>query len=102
VPELREGVEGRDVQRGGGEVNRYLAFGGDHYYPAGGWNDFRGSAATPDEAAQLASQGWSPGTDYASPFDWWQVIDGETGEQIASNAQPLRTEPGVSSAADSS
>lgn len=50
---------------------RYLVFAFDSYYPAGGWNDFRGSYETPEEAVEAAE---NAGRDY------WQVVDAETGE----------------------
>lgn len=52
---------------------RYLVFAGSNYYPAGGWNDYIGSADTAEDAGRAA---------IASHNDWWDVIDAETGENI--------------------
>lgn len=55
-------------------MKRYLVFSGDTYYPAGGWNDFRGDFDT-EEAALAAVD--------RKRFDWWHVIDATTGQEIA-------------------
>lgn len=48
-------------------MKRFLAFGGDQYYPSGGWADFQGSFDTKDEAlVALIAIG---------SIDWWEVID---------------------------
>jgi hypothetical protein len=54
---------------------RFLVFAGSHYYPLGGWEDFRGSAATFDDAEAAA---------IAMKCDWHQVIDMETGQEVRS------------------
>lgn len=57
------------------QLKRYLLFYGDNYYPFGGWEDFKGSFATPDEAmVGLRSSGdWS---------DWYHIVDSETGRIV--------------------
>ena len=54
-------------------MKRFLIFGGSDYYPAGGWNDFRGDFDTQDlasaEALRLA---------LACQWDWWHVVDSAT------------------------
>ena len=52
-------------------MKRYLLFRGDIYYPAGGWDDFKGSFDTLVEAAEEATKD--------SSFDWWHVVDSHTG-----------------------
>lgn len=53
-------------------MKRYLAFGGDSYYPTGGWMDFSGAFATITEAQAAVAH-----------CDWWHVIDGKTGKAVA-------------------
>jgi len=52
---------------------RYLVFGGDSYYPSGGWSDLIGSADTLEDANAAVT---------ASDNDWHSIIDMETGEQV--------------------
>lgn len=47
-------------------MDRFLLFGGDNYYPQGGWGDFKGSF-TSGEAAIREAANWG--------WDWWHVID---------------------------
>lgn len=49
----------------------YVIFAGDNYYPLGGWDDFQGSYKELLEAVEAAA---------GLRLDWWQVVDGETGE----------------------
>lgn len=51
---------------------RYLLFGGDQYYPEGGWHDFRGGFDTVEEAWRGAARGW----------DWWHIVDTSSGEIV--------------------
>lgn len=47
-------------------MKRFLVFGGDCYYPGGGWEDFRGDFDTmPDAFAAAPKYG----------KDWWHVVD---------------------------
>lgn len=58
-------------------MKRYLAFAGDTYYPAGGWDDFKGDFDTKAEAYAAVcipiTNSWR-----SHEFDWWQVIDTTT------------------------
>jgi hypothetical protein len=56
------------------EARRYALFGGDDYYPGGGWHDFLRAEATAEAAM------WREGDKCA---DWWHVIDLWTGECVA-------------------
>lgn len=58
---------------------RYFLFGGDQYYPAGGWDDFKGSFETAEDAWRAASIGW----------DWWHIVDTTSGE-IVEDSQARR------------
>jgi hypothetical protein len=56
-------------------VKRYLLFAGYYDYPSGGWNDFKGTYATPEEArADLATMGVRGTLD----TDWAHIVDSET------------------------
>lgn len=52
-------------------MKRYLAFGGDQYYPGGGWDDFVGDFDSKGEAIEAAKKG----------NGWWHVIDRDTKKQ---------------------
>jgi 3-methyladenine DNA glycosylase AlkD len=45
-------------------MKRYLAFGGDAYYPGGGWEDFKSDCDTLDQAINACRH-----------EEWWHVID---------------------------
>lgn len=64
---------------GGLSVKRYLLFAGDQYYPVGGWDDFKGSFDTPDEAVDAIRHPTEPN---GWRTDWWHVIDGTTGDEV--------------------
>jgi len=55
-------------------MKRYLLFGGDNYYPSGGWYDFIDSFDTAAEAQAAAEQ--------EHRTEWWHVIDGTTGKTV--------------------
>lgn len=60
--------------------DRFLLFGGDTYYPLGGWADFKGSFPNVKQAvAEAARWGWG----------WYQVVDLSSGEMI--DEQPKRS-----------
>ena len=63
-------------------MKRYLLFGGDCYYPAGGWDDFMGAFDTFEEARQHAGD---------HPADWQHVVDTETMKSTDLHADPLNT-----------
>lgn len=56
-------------------LKRFLYFNGYVYYPSGGWDDFKQSFDTLEEAKAHAAQ-W--------PGEWNHIVDLETGEVIES------------------
>lgn len=64
-------------------MKRFLVFAGNHYYPAGGWRDFRGgfddldSAAA--EAGRLVLEQDPDKPKGCGRFEWSQLIDLEVG-----------------------
>jgi len=50
-------------------MKRYLLFAFDHYYPAGGWSDFRGS---------FSSLRYAKATVIGMNTDRWQIVDSHT------------------------
>jgi hypothetical protein len=58
-------------------LNRYLVFTWGQYYPSGGWNDFRESFDTLEEAEEYMRRTCD------DPFYNGQVIDSTTGEEVA-------------------
>ena len=78
-------------------MHRFLVFAGSYYYPCGGWDDFRGSYATFDEAdARCQELVKSEEVDmgryvyHRSEEDWAQVVDGETGIKVESYNKEAR------------
>lgn len=54
-------------------VKRYALFSGYHYYPNGGWEDFKGFfESVEDAAASLVGK----------RADWWHVVHIATGEVV--------------------
>jgi hypothetical protein len=53
-------------------MKKYLLFLGDCYYPGGGWNDFKGSFDTIEEA-------WAA---VPPDTDWWHIVDSETASEV--------------------
>ena len=49
----------------------YYIFAGSHFYPSGGWSDFRGSCLDFDGAVLWIAK-HNPG------WDWWQIVDSAT------------------------
>jgi len=66
-------------------TTRYFVFAGEHYYPEGGMNDYRGSTTTIMEAIALVEQGQEtePGYKHRN-WDWANIAerDAETGELV--------------------
>lgn len=58
-------------------MNQYLIFAGDSYYPAGGWEDCRGSMENL-EAAKLYA--------LALKKDWVQIVDTNTQRIVWTNS----------------
>ena len=54
-------------------MKRYLVFTYDCYYPQGGWNDFRASFETLEEARKFCAD---------SRRDYKEIIDSETGLSV--------------------
>ena len=55
-------------------MKRYLLFSGYYYYPEGGWEDFRGSFDTIEEAMYFLLEKKGTGDGYWYK-DWFQVVD---------------------------
>jgi hypothetical protein len=65
-------------------MNRYAIFGGDYYYPNGGWDDLREDFETVEQAQtyvreELVTVIW--GGDMRD--QWWHIIDLNTGLKVA-------------------
>lgn len=54
-------------------MKNYLLFAGDHYYPSGGWDDFREAFETWGEADQEGK-----GLKEQHKVDWYHVVDLES------------------------
>lgn len=52
-------------------MKKYVLFGGDVFYPLGGWQDFKGDFDDIPQALNAAANG---------RWGWWQIVDLETGE----------------------
>jgi len=55
-------------------MKRYLLFCGDRYYPSGGWEDFKGSFNSIEDAI-AAAQGFAETHDSFLVCDWYHVVD---------------------------
>jgi hypothetical protein len=53
---------------------RYLLFAGCQYYPSGGWDDFKGSFDTIDEAKEQIK--------ILDIEDWWHIVDLDNLERV--------------------
>lgn len=56
-------------------LKRFLLFAGPDYYPGGGWDDFRGSFDTRQEAEDYYNAG-GPDKNYPK-WDWYHIVDME-------------------------
>lgn len=56
-------------------MNNYLLFAGDIFYPVGGWGDFIGSYSTPEEAKEAVES--------LAIINWWHIVDLETEEIVS-------------------
>ncbi len=57
-------------------MKRYMLFAGSQYYPSGGWDDFKDSFDTCEEAlvaARLQETGYKGKT--KPVYDWFHVVD---------------------------
>lgn len=57
-------------------MERYALFAGSFYYPSGGWNDFKGTYHTVQEAVDYIEAYANSDEEY----DWYHVIDLATGK----------------------
>lgn len=56
-------------------MSQFALFAGDHYYPSGGWGDFRGVFDTIDSARAAFISGQSYGQGIVYHYDWGQIVD---------------------------
>ena len=56
---------------------KYLLFGGEYYYPDGGWNDFLGHGKELDVLSN---------SECLKNKDWWHIIEIKTGDKVAGSA----------------
>ncbi len=56
-------------------MRRFLVFGGDFYYPRGGWTDLISQFDTMEEVREYLN---------VCRDDWYHVVDSTTGEKIMS------------------
>jgi hypothetical protein len=61
-------------------MKRFFLFAFDTYYPRGGWDDFRDSYETKEEAVIAAAN---------AKCDWWQVVDSEAGDIVCSGRRDI-------------
>lgn len=60
-------------------MKRFLLFGGDQYYPLGGWQDYKEDFSTKQSALrEAAAWGW----------DWYQIVDSQTEEIVEQHPKP--------------
>lgn len=57
----------------------FVIFGGECFYPIGGWSDHKGQAATKDEAILKVKALVVNGGD----IQWWHIIDVRNGNMVA-------------------
>jgi hypothetical protein len=55
-------------------MDRFIVFGGQDYYPCGGWRDIVGYAETIREAKAMVDVQLS-----TDQIEWWQIVDTGTG-----------------------
>lgn len=68
------------VERSKASLKQFVLFAGSHYYPSGGWEDFRGDFATVDEAKAASSVPWDGYL--MGVCDWYQIVDIRKGECV--------------------
>lgn len=61
-------------------MKRYLLFGGEWYYPSGGWGDFVDSFDTKEQAFEVAK------SSQFSYLEWCHIIDSQTGEYVGNKS----------------
>ncbi len=89
--------------RGLGEImktKRFILFSGFDYYPHGGWEDFHNSFDAIDEARNFITpepRRRANNSLYliylinSSPYDWYQLIDLDTGKKINLFPNPVES-----------
>ncbi len=59
-------------------MKAYLLFTGEHYYPNGGMNDYRGEFDSFDEAKSFFERGfyseWDDDKEFPRRWDWYQIV----------------------------
>lgn len=70
-----------------GKMKQFLLYGGDFYYPNGGWRDLLGSFDFAADAIAFAENHFSNQLSY-----WWHVVDITTGKEVAKE-DPNLTKP---------
>jgi hypothetical protein len=67
-------------------MKRYLVFGGDNYYPCGGWDDLLGEFDNLEDAKLTITHGKINACKHKGiePLsrDWNHIVDLETGEEV--------------------
>ena len=76
-PEPKVEPKPKDDESKPQNLARFLLFGGERYYPLGGWSDFKSMHTTPGAALNAASVA-------ASEWDWWQIVDLRTQKIVRS------------------
>jgi hypothetical protein len=61
-------------------MKRFLLFAFDSHYPRGGWDDFRDSYDTKEEAVEAVAK---------MKCEWWQVVDSEAGDIVCSGRRDV-------------
>lgn len=56
----------------------FLLFGGDNYYPRGGYTDLIAKASTKDELYEIIENNRNKPQYGYDRFDWWQIVDANT------------------------
>lgn len=82
------------------KIKRYILFSGDNYYPSGGWDDYDVSFDTIDQArGSIKIKPFRRSDDVLCKsyvigdrvFDWYQLIDLNTGKEIDLFPEPTET-----------
>lgn len=62
-------------------MKRYLLFGGNNYYPLGGWGDFKESFDSIEEAKTVAEERIYSDCEYWD-LEWFHIVDTNTWETV--------------------
>jgi len=66
------------------DLSRYLVFGGQTYYPCGGWRDFRKSVETIEEAFIECNR-----LEVTNICKWTHFVDTKTNKLYTRDDQPI-------------